>query len=80
MNNKLSKKVHINFENILKKCGPYSYGLGVTGTGKLCINNFSDFTCRILGKENVERFLNESEKAKNRKEMKELFVRIATNQ
>lgn len=74
----MTKEMSRKFENILKVCGQYSYRIGTTGDGKMCVVNFSDFKYTILGKENVYRFLNESENVKNPREMKKLFVRIAT--
>ena len=73
----ITQKMSEQFETILKKCGPYSYGLGVTASGYVCINNFSCVQHTILGKKNVEQFLKASCAVETREEMERLFVDMA---
>lgn len=73
----ITQRMSIQFESLLRKCGPYSYGLGVTANGYVCINSFSSVQHTILGKCNVEQFLNASCDVETKEEIEKLFVDMA---
>lgn len=73
----ITQRMSNQFESLLRKCGPYSYGLGITANGYACISSFSSVQHTILGKRNVEQFLNVSCDVETKEEIEKLFVDMA---